>query len=256
MCTLTFVPTKDGFVVGMNRDEKRVRRSALHPKRFEFPSTAALYPHESSGGSWIACNNHGTCLALLNRNVDSPISAKNARSRGVLIPDLIGESDLRDTRTRYAQLDLTEILPFRLVGVFPKESVVTEWRWDGLRREELNFEWRKRHWFSSSLSDALAERGRGRTCEKATSSLPMSGVSWVRGLHESHDPIPGPFSICVHREDAATVSYTEVHCTEEAISMSYRDGCPCAKERFDTEASLDLGVFHGSQPVETSQIQP
>jgi len=73
----------------------------------------------------------------------------------------------------------------------------------------------------------------------------MDLVSWVKNLHQSHDPVPGPFSICVHRKDAATVSYTEVRCGGEAISMSYRSGSPCLTDLFDSEASLAFGA----QPI-------
>ena len=70
----------------------------------------------------------------------------------------------------------------------------------------------------------------------------MDLVRWVRNLHQSHDPVPGPFSICVHREEAATVSYTEVRCSGQRISMSYRGGSPCLTDLFDSETSLALGA--------------
>jgi hypothetical protein len=175
----------------------------------------------------------------------------------VLIPELIGGDDLADTRARFARLDLDGVSKFRLVGAFLGESFILEWRWDGLRLQELEFAWRKQHWFSSSMSDALAQRERGRACEKAEGYGSLEPASWVRNLHRSHDPVPGPFSICVHRKDAATVSYTEVRCDGEGISMSYRSGSPCLTDRFDSETSLDVGAarncnaLNGSRP-ETS----
>lgn len=242
MCTLTFVPTEEGYVAGMNRDENRSRPLAIAPKRFDLRGAASIYPRESSGGTWIGCNSRGSLLALLNWNDARPqFGGTKVRSRGVLIPELIGGDDLVDTHARYARLDLSGVLPFRLVGVFPRESVITEWRWDGRRRQESKFAWGKRHWFSSSVSDALAERGRGRTCEKAERNRSMELVSWVRNLHQSHDPVPGPFSICVHRKDAATVSYTEVRCNGKGVSMSYRAGNPCLTDAFDSEVSLAFG---------------
>src|SRR5438552_5579073 len=117
MCTLTFVPTEDGYVAGMNRDEKLTRPRALPPKRFDFPGASAVFPRESSGGTWIGCNSHGNLLALLNWNdVEARFEGKNQRTRGVLIPELISGGDLADTQARYAQLDLHRVLPFRLVG--------------------------------------------------------------------------------------------------------------------------------------------
>jgi hypothetical protein len=56
MCTLSFVPRKDGYAVGMNRDELRSRARADIPKYFERNGIGAVYPSESSGGTWIAAN--------------------------------------------------------------------------------------------------------------------------------------------------------------------------------------------------------
>ena len=256
MCTLTFVPTKDGYVAGMNRDEKLTRPEAIPPKRFDLPGATAVFPRENSGGTWIGCNSHGNLLALLNWNdVVPPVGGATLKSRGLLIPELIGENDLADTHARYARLELSGFLPFRVVGAFLGESLITEWRWDGLRQQEFQFEWAKRHWFSSSVSDALAQRGRGQTCENAKKDRLMDLVSWVRNLQQSHDPVPGPFSICVHREDAATVSYTEVRCSEESISMSYRNGSPCLTDLFDSETSLAFGAARNRNPVNESNAQ-
>jgi len=119
MCTLTFVPTKDGYVAGMNRDEKLIRPHALPPERFDFPGATAVFPREHSVGTWIGCNSHGNLLALLNWNdVVPPFGGATLRSRGLLIRELIGGDDLGDTRARYAQLDLSGFLPFRLIGAF------------------------------------------------------------------------------------------------------------------------------------------
>jgi len=195
-------------------------------------------------------------LALLNWNdVVPPVGGATLRSRGTLIPELIGGDDLADTNVRYAQLDLSGFLPFRLIGAFLGESLIREWRWDGLRRQEFQFAWAKRHWFSSSVSDALAQRERGQSCENAERDRSLDLVSWVRNLHQSHDPLPGPFSICVHREDAATVSYSEVHCSGVGISMSYRSGSPCLTDRFDSEASLAFGETRSRNPVKESCAQ-
>ena len=256
MCTLTFVPTENGYLAGMNRDEKHIRPDALPPERFDFPSTTAVFPRENSGGTWIGSNGHGNLLALLNWNdVVSPYRGATLRSRGMLIPGLIGGEDLADTHARYTQLDLTGFLPFRLIGAFLGESQIREWRWDGLRRQEFQFAWAKRHWFSSSVSDALAWRERGRTCRSAKRGQSMDLVSWVRNLHQSHDPVPGPFSICVHREDAATVSYTEVRCSGEGISMSYRGGSPCLSDLFDSETSIAFGATRNLNSINESCAQ-
>ena len=156
MCTLTFVPTEEGYVAGMNRDERLTRPIAIPPRVLELDGATAVYPHEVSGGTWIGCNSHGNLLALLNWNdVTPPVDGAQMRTRGVLIPRLIAACDLTQTRALYARLNLHHISPFRLIGAFLEERIVSEWRWSGSRREEFEFLWDRRHWFSSSVSDEL-----------------------------------------------------------------------------------------------------
>jgi len=55
-------------------------------------------------------------------------------------------------------------------------------------------------------------------------------VSWLRRFHSSHAshaPEIGPYSICMHRNDAATVSYTEVVVSRRITRMRYQSGSPC-----------------------------
>jgi transport and Golgi organization protein 2 len=241
MCTLTFVPTEDGYLVGMNRDELLTRQLALPPKVFERSGIEMVYPREPSGGTWIACNGYGNLLAVLNWNGNEFRNlGEKRKTRGLVVPKLAGELDSLATDSNFRRMNLHGMLPFRLVGLFRSERIINEWSWDGVARRKLAFSWARKHWFSSSLSDSLAEKERGRTCETADGE-PRAGTNgWLRSLHSSHVPGPGPFSVCVHRQDAATVSYTEVRCSGSLISMGYLYGNPCLKDGFDELASLAL----------------
>jgi len=235
----------------MNRDELFSRAVALPPKIFGKGAMEMVYPQEPSGGTWIACNGRGNLLALLNRNGnESPNLSEKHRTRGLAIPELIGLPDLTKTESHFQQMNLDGLFPFRLVGVFRKEKIVNEWQWDGTTKQFLRLCWARKHWFSSSLSDSLAEKERGRACEAAAGEPATGSTGWLRRLHRSHGPRPGPFSVCVHRQDAATVSYTEVRCGGTQISMGYLDGNPCLKNGFDELASLALKdpLIHSNLP--------
>ena len=233
MCTLTFVPRKDGYAVGMNRDEQRCRARAAIPKCLERNGIEAVYPSEPSGGTWIAANDCGLLLALLNWYPRaSQVSPPKERSRGELIPQMIFDPDLRFAQKVLAPNKLEGLLPFRLIGLEPEGKAILEWRWDGLRIGESRFPWARKHWFSSSLSDTQAEEHRQSTCMAAASGRDPVGPDWLAELHRSHRPFSGPYSICVHRPNAATVSYTEVVLNSRLISMRYVDGSPCETAGF------------------------
>jgi hypothetical protein len=233
MCTLSFIPRLNGYAVGMNRDELRSRPRALAPRYFERNGVTAVYPSETSGGSWIAVNAYGELFALLNWcSADARAVTEKQRSRGEIIPQMIFESDLRVAATILASPKLVGTLPFRLIGIDPKQRAISEWRWDGRRICRSALPWARRHWFSSSLSDVQAEANRSATCTLAACVRDPEGPDWLANLHRSHRPFSGPYSICVHRPDAVTDSYTEVLVNSRLISMRYVTGSPCESAGF------------------------
>jgi hypothetical protein len=85
----------------------------------------------------------------------------------------------------------------------------------------------------------MARKVRGSTCYEAWRRRDAASAEWLRGLHASHAPVRGSFSICMHRPDAATISYTEVAFTAGDLTMRYHAGHPCqALGRFDAEVTL------------------
>lgn len=238
MCTLTFIPKPQGYLLGMNRDERLTRELALAPEPTTISGLPVVYPRESSGGTWIGSNAAGITFALLNQN-PGPQSKAKERSRGEIIPAILSASRFPEAMRLFQQLDLRGMLPFALVGIFPAEQIISQCRWDGNEVQFLRIGWDFRHWFSSGVSDEMARKVRGSTCYEAWRRRDAGSAEWLRGLHASHSPARGSFSICVHRPDAATVSYTEAVLTGRTISMRYHAGYPCqALGRFDAEVNL------------------
>ena len=235
MCTLSFVPRERGYVIAMNRDERTTRSEALPPKIFRIAGKLVAYPHESTGGTWIGSNDHGLTLALLNRG-DS--SGPKQRSRGEIIPALIGAETIQEVGARLHGMHLSGVLPFRLIAISGRERRLGEWLWDGRSLEALSFPWRPRHWFSSGLSDENARKQRLAVCRAAWRRPTAGTLAWLRRLHRSHRPERGPFSVCVHRPDAHTRSYTEIVVRPGGTVMRYRPGSPCAARPFRRPVAL------------------
>lgn len=240
MCTLSFVPGKNSYVIGMNRDERFTRPVAYPPRITGAGTVQALYPREEEGGTWIGANETGISFALLNRNRTSD-GAPKLRSRGEMIPPLLESCNRSEAEQRISRMDLRDVFPFRLVGFFPGEHAICQWNWDTENLEIFHLPWRARHWFSSGISDELAREVRGLTCSEAWKMRDAGSLTWLRSLHASHAPEQGSFSLCMHRQDAATVSYTEIVCGSKVLTMRYRAGHPCeASEQFDSELALPI----------------
>jgi hypothetical protein len=229
MCTLTVVTGSDTYLMAMNRDEKIARGAGMPPEIYEFDDTRAIYPNDGDGGTWIAANEYGIALALLNwHDVASSRKAAKTQSRGRVIPALIGSRSLAGLQEVFDVSNFKGMMPFRLVGVFPSEREIREWRWDSMHLEFHVREWKLRHWFSSSLSDKQAASLRGAACRAANDESDVGSVPWLRRLHASHVTDPGPFSLCVHREDVRTLSYTEVACTPATVTVEHFLASPCS----------------------------
>lgn len=228
MCTVSFLPTRHGFMLAMNRDEQVARPRAQAPRRHWTGTRASLYPSEASGGTWIGANDAGLMLALVNWYAKPQRDRALCVSRGIIIPHLLAAEDLRDVAAMFADLPLMQTNPFRLIAVSAKERKVREWRWDGQALTCTRFGWTRRHWFSSGYDEALTHKKRAAIVRSpAKSSLTPAGL---RKLHQSHLPEKGPFSVCMHRVEAKTVSYTEIVATKAGVAIRYAAGSPCTKK--------------------------
>src|SRR5262245_49801339 len=149
MCTLSFIPTDDGYLAGMNRDELLTRPVPRPPETLKSSTMRVTYPREPGGGTWIGSNSRGLLLALLNSNDCShQAQLRKKQSRGALIPKLIWESDLSAVKARLAQMELRGMLPFRLVGIFREELAIAVWHWNGTAAGRIYLPWVQQHWFS------------------------------------------------------------------------------------------------------------
>lgn len=225
MCTVTFIPRANGYLLGMNRDEN-IARGAGNPEAHRLAGARAVFPCDKAGGTWIACNEYGITLALLNWNIPV-VQQSPQRSRGLIIPHLLPLNTARELHSALAMYELVYCAPFRLVAVIPGERSALQWSWDGAHLARRAYAWEVQHWFSSSASDNRAQELRSHVCSRAAKDTDAGSVSWLRRLHQSHENGPGAFSICVHRELVETLSFTEVLCTRADVSMLHIIGSPC-----------------------------
>ena len=227
MCTVSFSPRPDGYVLGMNRDEKLTRVAGLSPARRQVEGRTILSPSEPGGGTWIGVNDAGTCFALINwYSVGARVDV-NPASRGMVVNGTITTDSPEQTAGRFAALPLACLNPFRLIGIFPRSREVVEWRWNLQRLEPCVHPWAANTWISSGLDEPGAQETRGKVFRESLLAPDAGSLEWVRRLHRSHAPARGAYSTCMHRDDASTVSYTEIALSSPRAVMRHSSGSPC-----------------------------
>jgi hypothetical protein len=227
MCTVTFIARKRGYCLGMNRDEQRTRPAGLPPQKKPVNGRSVLAPSEPGGGTWIAVNDAGATHALINWYSIATRVDSNPVSRGEVVNAMSALCSPQFAKAALAGLPMLRINPFRLIGIYPAARQTIEWRWDLKNLTSVNHQWERRHWVSSGYDEVTAQRVRGKTFQRFQRQRSAGSLDWLRRLHLSHFPATGPFSICMHRPDAATVSYTEISVSPGNATMRHHSGPPC-----------------------------
>jgi hypothetical protein len=227
MCTVTFMPRATGYCLAMNRDEQRARPAGLPPKKYQRNGRQAVGPSEPGGGTWINLNDQGTTLALINWYSIPERVSMGAVSRGAIIQALRWADTPEEVEAGLESHPLKRTNPCRLIGDFPRAGKVIEWQWDLKELKRIEHPWRLSIWISSGHDEAGAQRMRMRSFKKACRQASAGTLDWLRRLHRSHKPRCGPYSICMHRNDAVTVSYTEIAVTMRSGTLRYTGHAPC-----------------------------
>jgi transport and Golgi organization protein 2 len=224
MCTVSWIHDAHGYQLLCNRDEKLTRKSALEPRLTARNGTRFLAPVDGDfGGTWIATNEFGVSVCLLNgaNLTGSEIHAPALRrSRGLLPLDLIPEASVAAICDRLRETDLSAFAAFTLAALEPGHpAAVLEW--DGAKKT-LHFEEAGRHMLTSSSFDS--EEVRRRRQEEYRH---VHADDELFAFHRSHAPARSAYSTCMHRTDAETVSFSWIRVSEEVATFYYTPAAPC-----------------------------
>ncbi len=236
MCTLSFLPTCEGLRIGMNRDEQKSRATALPPRKLELDNKfKCLGPTEPGGGMWIAAGQNGHVFALLNWYSVQSKTHSTLTSRGQIIPSLIHCTSIPQLEEGFKTCLKKSFQPFRLITFMSTKQRCIEWRYDGITLERLDHPWKNQLWASSGFCETEAQKIRTETWNQWIKFNQSGQNKELLDFHRSHHPQKGANSICMHREDAETVSYTEIELNKNQCTLHYHEGPPCANNDRSTE---------------------
>jgi Transport and Golgi organisation 2 len=228
VCTVTVVPWRGRVRLAANRDERRSRPAALPPEVRSFGERRAVLPVDPvGGGTWVAVNDAGLAMALLNVSAGWAVAetAAPTKSRGAIIPALLCWDTLSRATERALRLDAAEYAPFRLVLVDRTEFVEIRSDRKRLRPVSQGALAAPRLFTSSGLGDRLVQGPRAGLFTRFFGP----SADWVAAqdaYHRHRWPDRGHLSVCMHRADACTVSHTVVTLGPDRVSLVYSAGPP------------------------------
>jgi hypothetical protein len=225
MCTATWLREGAGYRVLFNRDEARSRSEASPPELRRRHGVRYIAPHDGdAGGTWLAVNELGLTVGLLNLYRASVAEDGDYVSRGELVAEMASSVAVDELERRLSSTDLARFRPFTLFGIDPSTKL-RAWEWDGRaltpRAESDRFPLT-----SSALEDRAAGRARRELMERYRDEGPLTAERLLE-FHRSHRPERGPLSPCMHRPEAATVSLSLVEVAAASVRMHYAAGPAC-----------------------------
>uniref|UniRef100_A6VVF0 NRDE family protein n=1 Tax=Marinomonas sp. (strain MWYL1) TaxID=400668 RepID=A6VVF0_MARMS len=220
MCSVSWWIDESGYQLFFNRDEQKTRTPALSPQSFVLQGIQVLMPIDPVGkGSWISLNEAGVSLCLLN-NYQGKTPSGQLTSRGQLVKQLSSATGLAQIEWQFAQLDLQQFAPFTLLAFELGNSKVREFQWDG---ENASILYAQSPHFSSAVALDSITAYRQSVYEE----LAVTCADDLLLFHSQHHPEQSHFSVCMHREDAQTVSFTRIQASKNDLQMTYVAGSPC-----------------------------
>lgn len=227
MCSVTWTRDAAGLHVFMNRDERRTRAPERPPRVLARDGVSRIAPEDGeAGGTWIAVNEHGVVVALVNGYLREDLARTDEpRSRGLLVRDLAAGSSSDDVVRRLGATDLSAVRSFRLLVLHPDDrgAVAT---WDG-RSLEIAADAEP---FCPLLSSSHAASAvAAARLEAWNESVALHGrdPDALERYHAGHARGESAYSVCMHREDAETRSFVRVLVADTAASLTWSPGPPC-----------------------------
>jgi hypothetical protein len=228
VCTLTWLCREGGYELFFNRDERRTRRPATEPSIDERGGMRFIAPRDGDqGGTWLSVNQAGIAVGVLNLYEEEVAAPPGDYvSRGLLVLSLADADSADEVLARLGREDPRSYQPFSLAVFEPEEPPrLARWTWRELTVAELGD--RDRPFVSSAYDPAAVRQARRAELERLDQEGGALTAAALERFHGSHRPARGPFSPCMHRDDARTVSFSRVGVDEREARYSYCAGPPC-----------------------------
>lgn len=221
MCTVSFIPLQNGFLLTSNRDEK-IYRPTIAPQVYIENDLKLLYPKdEKAGGTWIVVKEDGTTIVLLNGAFVNHQKKENySTSRGVILKEII---KAKQSLLHFQEMNLDNVEPFTLIII--QNNILTEVKWDEVEKHIIPRSIAKPHlWSSSTLYTRKQKNIRKLWFESFCRYNKPLSANKVLSFHTNSNADNTVYGLVIDRKNKIkTVSITQLLLKNSTVEMTYID---------------------------------
>lgn len=221
MCTVTFLPTENGFVFTSNRDEK-VIRPTIPPAVYQHAHQSLIYPKDQqAGGTWIATNGANKIACLLNGAFFPHIKKTTySRSRGTVVLEVFNHESME----AFVQNTSFEgVEPFTLVLIDVSNNIaISELRWDETNCYVTQLDPLDKYiWSSVTLYGEAEVAKRNTLFQHWFNDSKNIAIQAIQSFHRSS--IEDSSILLTETNGVKTVSITQITCANNHFDLFYHD---------------------------------
>lgn len=221
MCTLTYLPLKNGdFIVTSNRDEQP-SRATLAPETYEEDGVLLTYPKDLvAGGTWIGTSSLKRLVCLLNGGfIAHNREAEYSKSRGLIVREFLKVSEML---THMDQVQFIGMEPFTMVLLDWKSSLqIYELVWDGVKKYVKKLANKPHIWSSSMLYNPEIKKLREQWFAAWLTAHPSYEREAILAFHRDTQKGAREHTLQMKRATVKTISITSVEKRAIHVSMRY-----------------------------------
>jgi hypothetical protein len=240
MCTVTYLPYNQGFILTHNRDEAPTRSPKVISEETILGDHLFFPKDTKAGGTWIVTSQQGKTACLLNgaflKHQHQP---PYRRSRGLMLLDFFAWDD---PYAFFENYDFQGIEPFTFL--FFQTNTAMELRWDGDQRFLRNLDPQSSHfWCSATLYPPEMQRVREKVFQDWLEVHPIAAPDILQLHHHGSVGDPHHDFVMNRAEKVRTVSITQVVKEAQLVTMEYEDLLELGGEKQIKKINLETGNF-------------
>lgn len=221
MCTVTYIPQKEGFILTSNRDESAAR-SPQNLTRIQQEGIELIFPRDTTaGGTWIAISETNRLVCVLNGAFEKhKHRPPYSRSRGIMVLDFFKYSSAQNFFETY---DFEGMEPFTMI-IFD-DGDLFEFRWDEQRRHILPLDHTAYYiWSSSTLYPSDIQKKRKGWFDTWLDNREDFSLEAITDFHKNGGEKDTWNGFIMNRLNLVqTVSITNIIKTDSEMKMRYHD---------------------------------